>query len=335
MGKVNVAITIGKEHYPRMFSQEAWDTLETFANLLHHPANEPAEKEDLIALLPEADACITSWGVACLDADVIAAAPKLKAMAHMGSSVKRFVSDAFWERGIHLTSAGIALGRSVAETTLGLMIVGQKRIWPLGRHVRAGGWRDSPDWDKWYSRELNRKNIGIVGASNVGRYVIELLKPFNANILLYDPFVSADEAKALGTIKVDLNDLLAQSEVVSLHAPANSQTHHMINAEGLALMKDDALIINTGRGTLIDEQALITELAKGRFFAFLDVTDPEPPDADSPLRTLDNVVVTPHIAGCIENCNHMGELAVEELRRFFAGEPPVYQITKELFERIS
>jgi len=335
MEKVTVAVTIGKVHYPRMFSQQAWDALESFANVLHHPGPDPANKQELMEILRDADACITSWDVATLDADVVAAAPKLKAMAHMGSSVKRFVSDTFWQRGIHLTSAGVALARNVAETTLGLMIVGQKRIWPLGQHVRAGGWRDSPDWEKWFSRELYRKNVGIVGASNVGRYVIELLKPFGANILLYDPFVSAEEAKALGATKVELDDLLANSEIVSLHAPANKHTHHILNAEGLAHMKDDALLINTGRGTLIDEEALVAELRKGRFFAFLDVTDPEPPAADSPLRSLDNVVVTPHIAGCIENCNQMGELAVEELRRFFAGEPAVYQITPEMFERIS
>jgi phosphoglycerate dehydrogenase-like enzyme len=335
MQKPTIAITIGKTHYPRMFSQQAWDALAAFATVVHHPGDEPAEKDELIEVLREADACITSWGVACLDADVLAAAPNLKAMAHMGSSVKRFVSDAFWQRGIHLTSAGIALGRSVAETTLGLMIVGQKRIWPLGQHVRRGGWRDSPDWDKWYSRELYRKNVGIIGASNVGRYVIDLLKPFGANILLYDPFVSESEAAALGAAKVELDDLLANSEIVSLHAPANKHTHHMLNAAGLARMKDDALLINTGRGTLIDEAALVAELRKGRFFAFLDVTDPEPPAPDSPLRSLENVVVTPHIAGCIENCNQMGELSVEELRRFFAGEPAVYQITPEMFERIS
>jgi phosphoglycerate dehydrogenase-like enzyme len=100
-------------------------------------------------------------------------------------------------------------------------------------------------------------------------------------------------------------------------------------------MKDDALLINTARGTLIDESALVQELGKGRFFAFLDVTDPEPPAANSPLRKLENVVVTPHIAGCIENCNRMGELAVEELRRFFAGQPAIYQITLDLFKRIA
>jgi phosphoglycerate dehydrogenase-like enzyme len=335
MQKPLVAIAIGKANYKRMFSQQAWDALETFANVIHHPGDEPTEKDELIKLLKDADAVITSWGVAQLDVDVMKAAPNLKAMAHMGSSVKRFVSDAFWQRNMHLTSTGIALARTVAETTLGLMIVGQKRIWQLAQHVRDGGWRDAPVWDRWYACELYRNNVGIIGASNVGRHVIELLKPFKPNVLLFDPFVTAEEAQKLGATKVELEELLSQSDVVSIHAPANAQTHHMLNAAGLALMKDNALLINTARGTLIDEQALIGELQKGRFFAFLDVTDPEPPAADSPLRTLDNVVVVPHIAGCIDNCTMLGELAVEEIRRFFAGEPAVYQITPELFERIS
>lgn len=335
MQKPLVAIAIGKANYKRMFSQQAWDALETFANVIHHPGDEPTEKDELIKLLKDADAVITSWGVAQMDADVMKAAPNLKAMAHMGSSVKRFVSDAFWQRNMHLTSTGIALARTVAETTLGLMIVGQKRIWQLAQHVRDGGWRDAPVWDRWYACELYRNNVGIIGASNVGRHVIELLKPFKPNVLLFDPFVTAEEAQKLGATKVELEELLSQSDVVSIHAPANAQTHHMLNAAGLALMKDNALLINTARGTLIDEQALIGELQKGRFFAFLDVTDPEPPAADSPLRTLDNVVVVPHIAGCIDNCTMLGELAVEEIRRFFAGEPAVYQITPELFERIS
>ena len=335
MSKPKVAIVIGQDHYERMFSQEALDNLAAFADVVHHEGNEPANKEELIALLPDVDGLITSWGVAQLDADVMAAAPKLKAMAHMGSSVKRFVSDAFWDRGMHLTSAGISLARDVAETTLGLMIVGLKRIWPLGQFLRQGGWRESPYWDQWHSRELYNKNVGIIGASNVGRFVIDLLKPFGSKILLYDPFISAEEAQELGATKVELDELLRQSDVVSLHAPSNDKTYQMLNAAGLKSMKDDALLVNTARGTLIEEPALVEELEKGRFFAFLDVTDPEPPAKDSPLRKLDNVVVTPHIAGCIENCNRMGELAVEELRRFFAGEPAVYPITLEMFKRIA
>jgi phosphoglycerate dehydrogenase-like enzyme len=335
MKQPTVAVTIGKDHYQRIFSPKAWEDLEKFADIVHHQGDQPAGKEELMQVLENADGCITSWGVAKLDADVMQAAPRLRAMAHMGSSVKRFISEAFWERGMHLTSAGIALAKTVAETTLGLMIVGQKRIWLLGQHVREGGWRDSPAWDRWYPRELYQSTVGIIGASNVGQHVIELMKPFKPCVLLYDPFVTEEEAQKLGVTKVSLNDLLRQSDVVSLHAPANEQTYHMLDAEGLALMKDDALLINTARGSLIDEQALIAALREGRFFAFLDVTDPEPPAADSPLRKLENVVVVPHIAGCIDNCTMMGELAVEELRRFFAGEPAVYQITRESLERIA
>ena len=332
MGKPVVAITIGQSHYRRMMSQEAWDALAAFARVVHHPGPEPASKDDLLALLPDADGCLTSWGVACLDADVIAAAPRLQVMAHMGSSVARFVSEALWQRGLRVTTAAPVLARDVAVTTLGLMIVGLKRIWPLGQLVRQGGWRESPYWP---SRELYGKTVGIIGASHVGRHVIELLRPFGTRILLYDPYVSEDGAARLGVTKADLEDLLSQADVVTLHAPAKQETYHLLDAGRLALMKDDALLINTARGTLIDEPALVSELRKGRFFAFLDVTDPEPPAVTSPLRKLDNVVVTPHLAGCIEDCGRMGEMAVEELRRYFAGEPPLYQVTRDMLSRIA
>lgn len=315
-----------------MLNRTAWDKLRSFAQIIEHPGGEPAAKADLLTILPQADACLTGWGVAQLDADVIAAAPRLKAMAHMGSSVKRFVSEALWARGVHVTTAAPALAEDVAITTLGLMLVGMKRIWPLGQHVRAGGWRESAYWP---SREIRHKQVGIIGASHVGRHLIRLLKPFEVDILLYDPFVAAEQAAELGVEKVELDDLLRRADIVSLHAPANADTYHMLNAGGLALMKDDALLINTARGTLIDEAALIVELSKGRFFAFLDVTDPEPLAADSPLRQLENVVVLPHLAGCIEDCSRMGEMAAEELRRFFAGEPPLYQVKPDMFGRIA
>ncbi len=334
MTRPTVAITIGTDNYPRMFSADALDTLGSFADVVHAGAR-PADKEELISLLAGADACITSWGVHCLDGDVLAAAPRLRAMAHMGSSIKRFVSPEFWRRGIHLTSAGIVLARDVAETTIGLMIVGRKRVFPLSRHLRDGGWRDSPVWDRWDARELARSTVGIVGASNVGRHVIALLQPFEVEILVADPYLDDEDAAALGVTRVELDELLARSDVVSLHCPANERTHHLLDATTLPLLRDGAVLINTARGSLIDEDALVAEVRTGRIHVFLDVMDPEPPAADSPLRQLDEVVLTPHIAGCIENCHRMGELAVDELRRFFAGEPAVYAITEDMLDRIA
>ncbi|HJM26715.1 MAG: hydroxyacid dehydrogenase [Acidimicrobiales bacterium] len=335
MNRPVVAVTIGRSHYERMFSEGAWESLDGFAEVVHHDGPEPADRGQLKVVLAGADACITSWGVAQLDAGVLAAAPGLRAMAHMGSSVKRFISDGFWPRGIRLTSAGVMLARDVAETTLGLMIVGRKSIWPLAQHVSEGGWRDSPNWDDWKPGEMTGATIGLVGASNVGRHVIELLAPFDCEVLVSDPFLDTDKAQSLGVSLVDLDELMERSNVVSLHCPENEHTRHMIGSHNLPSMRDGALLINTARGGLIDEDALAVELETGRLFAFLDVTDPEPPAPNSPLRSLDNVAVTPHIAGCIQNCTRMGETAVEDLRRFFAGEPAIYEITEDMLDRIA
>ena len=330
-----VAITIGRSHYRRMFSDTALADLAAAAEIVHHPGDEPASKQDLLGVLAEAEACITSWGVAPLDAEVVAAAPCLGHMAHMGGSVKRFVSDAVWARGIRVTSAAITLARDVAETTLGLMIVGRKRIWPLGSHVRDGGWRDSPTWDRWDARELNRSTVGLIGAGNVGRRVIELLAPFSVTILVADPYLGDDEAERLGVERVEPAELMERCDVVSIHAPANDRTRHMIGTELLSRLRDGTVLINTARGSIIDEAALIDELATGRIFAFLDVTDPEPPASDSPLRRLENVVVTPHIAGCIENCHRMGELAVEEVCRYLAGQPAINEVGPDMLDQIA
>ena len=330
-----VAITIGRSNYRRMFSDAALADLADAAEVVHHPGDEPAGKQDLLAVLGEVDACITSWGVAPLDADVVASAPRLGHLAHMGGSVKRFLSAAVWERGMRVTSASVALARDVAETTLGLMIVGRKRIWPLGNHVRDGGWRDSPVWNRWDARELSRSTVGLIGVGNVGRHVIELLAGFETTILVADPYLGDDEAQQLGVERVELAELMDRCDVVSIHAPANDETRHMVGAELLGRLGDGAVLINTARGTIIDEGALIDELATGRIFAFLDVTDPEPPAPDSPLRRLDNVVVTPHIAGCIENCHRMGELAVEEVRRYLAGEPAINEVRPNMLDRIA
>ncbi len=318
-----------------MFSDAALADLAAAAEVVHHSGDEPASKQDLLAVLAEADACITSWGVASLDADVVAAAPRLGHLAHMGGSVKRFVSAAVWERGMRVTSASIALARDVAETTLGFMIVGRKRIWPLGNHVRDGGWRDSGAWDRWDARELSRSTVGLIGVGNVGRYVIELLEGFETTILAADPYLDDDEAQRLGVERVELAELMDRCDVVSIHAPANDQTRHMIDADLLGRLDDGAVLINTARGSIIDEAALVDELATGRIFAFLDVTDPEPPAPDSPLRSLENVVVTPHIAGCIENCHRMGEMAVEEVRRYLAGRPAINEVRPDMLDQIA
>ena len=131
--------------------------------------------------------------------------------------------------------------------------------------------------------------------------------------------------------KVELDELISTADIVSLHAPNIPETHHMINAANLKLMKDGAIFINTARGQLVEQQSLISELKTGRIFAAIDVTDPEPPSQDSELRTLPNVVLTPHIAGSIgSNAYRQGDLILEEIKRCSAGEPLQHEVTQAM-----
>jgi phosphoglycerate dehydrogenase-like enzyme len=170
----------------------------------------------------------------------------------------------------------------------------------------------------------------------VGRRVLQLLAHFDVQVLLYDPYVTAEEARSLGAEKVELDELFARSDIVSVHAPALPETRHLVNAARLALMKDGAVLINTARGALVDEAALVEELRRRRLWACLDVTDPEPPPPGSPLLSCPNLTLTPHLAGSIGRARaRLGALAAEELRRFFAGEPPLYQVTQEMLSRMA
>jgi len=332
MVKPIVAITIGRKYYPRMISDRSIRILESFAVVRHTGSEDPADKKEMLRLLDGADACITSWEVAPLDSEIMAKVSSLKAVVHMGGSVKRLVSDALFEKGIKVFGASPVLAEMVAETALGFMIIGMKKGWELAGIVKNGGWREGSCWPP---RELRGKTVGIIGASQVGRHVIKLLKPFNVNILVYDPFLSEEEAASLDVRITSMEELAAESDVISLHAPINENTRQILNADIFKLMKADALIVNTARGSLIDEPALIRELSAGKFNAVLDVTDPEPPLEDNPLRKLPNVTVLPHIAGCIEDCSDMSLRAAEELRRFFNNEATLYEITRDMFYRIS
>ncbi len=332
MDKPVIAITIGKKYYSRMISDESIRILESFADVRHTGTEDPADKNEMKRLLDDADACITSWEVAPLDAEIMAGAANLKAVVHMGGSVKRLVSDELFEKGVKVFGASPVLAETVAETALGFMIIGMKKGWEIAAAVKDGGWRDC---ECWPPRELRGKTVGIIGASQVGRHLIKLLKLFNVNILVYDPFLSEEDANLMNVKRVSMIELAAESDVISLHAPVNENTRKMLNADIFKVMKDDALIVNTARGALIDEPALIKELSAGRFYAVLDVSDPEPPAEDSPLRKLSNVTLFPHFAGCIEDCSDMSLRAAEELRRFFSGEEALYEITREMFDRIS
>jgi phosphoglycerate dehydrogenase-like enzyme len=283
-------------------------------------------------MLKEAEGCMTGWGSPVLDAKLLAAAPKLKIMAHSAGTVKPYVCDETWKRGIVVTSAAAEIAIDVAHFTVGLMVVGRKNVMEISPQTGAGAWgkeskHRAPD-------DLRGSTVGIVAASHVGRAVISLLRHFEVRILLADPFVSVEKARELGAEKVELDDLFRSADVVSIHAPSIDSTNHLVNAARLKMMKDGATFINTSRGSLVDEAALSAELHRRRIWAFLDVTDPEPPAKDSPLYGCPNLTLTPHFAGSIGRARkRLGAAAATELKRFFAGEKPLYPVTRDILDR--
>ncbi|MFH8338400.1 hydroxyacid dehydrogenase [Streptomyces sp. AM6-12] len=289
--------------------------------------------DGIAAELARADVLFTFWGCPPLGPEVLAGAPRLRAVVHAAGSVKDFVTDACWERGIALSSAADANALPVAEYALAMILLANKRALRTRDHYRAVRARLS--WQHEYRDAGNyRRAVGIVGASRTGRRLIALLAPYDMELLVYDPYLSAAEARALGVRPAGLDELCARCDVVSLHAPALPETRHLIDERRLKLMPDGATLVNTARGALVDTDALVRELTSGRLNAVLDVTEPEVLPPDSPLYDLDNVVLTPHIAGSLGGELHrMADSALDELERLAHGRPFAHPVVREQFER--
>jgi len=332
--RLSIAVLPPKAMIPTLFRPATWEKLAAYGTVVQNKSDDcNLDEAGAKTLLADADVVITSWGSPPMSAEVISHAAKFRLHCHAAGSVKPVVSDAEWERGIIVTSAAAAIAVGVAETTLGWIIIAAKQALTANEATHRGGWKEQM---RFPAGDLTGRKIGIVGASHVGRNVINLLKPHEVEILLYDPYVSEAEATQLGVRKASLDELLRNAEIISLHAPSISETRHMINRNNLKLVQDGATIINTARGSLIDETALVEELKTRRIWAILDVTDPEPPAPDHPFRKLSNCILTPHIAGTVKTGRlRIGDYVAEEVRRFARGEPQRYRVTREMLSRIA
>jgi phosphoglycerate dehydrogenase-like enzyme len=193
----------------------------------------------LSSLISGADGCITNWGTCAISADILNMAPNLQIIAHVAGSVKPIITDAVWERGITVTSAAPSIAVGVAEHTLGLILSAMKRCYWFNNIIHAGGWKDETEISKVV--ELFGLKIGIAGGGHVGRNLIRLLKNFDVDIYLYDPFTSIESCAELGVKKADsMEDLMSIIDVLSLNAPELPETKHMVNKRNLKLLKDGA-----------------------------------------------------------------------------------------------
>ena len=293
----------------------------------------PKEWEQHRDRLARAESIFTSWGMPVLDEKLLAAAPKLKAVFYGAGSIRNIVTDAFWQRGIAISSAYAANAIPVAEYSLGVILLSLKHFF---RHAVAAK-TQNPNSRSLPVPGAYRSTIGIISLGMIGRRVCELLRPHDVRVLAYDPFTTPAQAAALNVQLGSLEEIFRQADAVSLHTPWLKETEGMITGAHFAAMKPGATFINSARGAVVREAEMSAELQRRPdLTAVLDVTFPEPPVAGSPLYALPNVVLTPHIAGSMDNeCHRMGAYMVAELRRYLAGQPLQWQISKELAAKLA
>ena len=285
---------------------------------------------ELPDVLTPAEVIISGWGAPCMDAEFLGAAPNLKLVLYGAGSIRGIVTDEFWDKGILINSAYGANAIPVAHYTLSQILFCLKHGWQFAQAVkRLHGYPNQKDL---IGPGAYRSTVGIISLGMIGRLMCQLLASFQLHIVAYDPFATPEMAKSLGVELVSLDEVFQQADVVSLHTPWLKETEGMITGRHFSLMKHGASFVNTARGAVVNEAEMIDVLTqRPDLFAVLDVTHPEPPAPDSALYTLENVIVTPHIAGAMgRECNRMGRYMVEDLQRYLRGEPLQWGITREM-----
>jgi phosphoglycerate dehydrogenase-like enzyme len=291
---------------------------------------EPLTKEQALKrpeLLAQADVIFSGWGAPKMDAEFLAAASRLKAVFYGAGSIRYFTTDEFWARRIVVSSAYAMNAIPVAEYTLATILLSLKNFWKQAFDSRRLGRfpERSPCAGAYGSK------VGLISLGMIGRLVRERLRPYDLEVLAYDPFVTPEQATVLGIEMVSLDEIFRQCDVVSLHTPWLKETEGMIQGRHFELMKPHTTFLNTARGAVVNEVEMI-EVLKRRtdITALLDVTYPEPPAKDSPLWTMPNILLTPHIAGSQDReCRRMGKLMIDEFDRWTKGENLKWAISKE------
>lgn len=262
---------------------------------------------------------------------VFETAKRLRCVARHGVGVDNIDVEAATKRKLPVCFAPGANTESVAEHAILLMLAVGKRTCYLNREVRQGRWWDLRTLEFF---ELKGKSLGLLGFGRIGSRVAELALAFGMRVFAFDPWVSPEEMKKRGVVPLGQEELLQSCDIISLHLPLLPESKKFLGAKEFKMMKEGAVLINTGRGGLVDEEALFSALKSGRLFgAGLDVTDPEPPSAQNPLLGLDKVIFSPHMAAhSTTSMRNMAVFAAEQVVKVLRGERPTLVVNPEVLE---
>lgn len=326
-------IVLGKGNRERIYPPSIYERLTRHCEVLVEGTTD--ELDQLLPRMQNIEVLFTGWGAPRLTGEVLEALPHLELVLYGAGSLKSTVTDAFWQRNIPISSAWVANAIPVAEFAFAQIILGLKQVHRMPSLMREARGKALPD--HFERGGAFHTTVSLISLGQIGRFVAKLLRNLDVEVLAYDPFIEPEEAQRLGVTLVSLEEAFSRARVVSLHTPWLPETENMITGDLLRTLPPGGMFLNTARGAVVNEAEMIQVLQeRPDLSAVLDVTYPEPPEADSPLYTLENVFLTPHIAGSVAGeCGRMGQFMVDELRRFQKGEPLKFQITKSAFQRMA
>ena len=329
MGKPKIYIAL-----PESDANLKWEDrqfLREFAEVIQHSGKQKPTDEEKLMICRDVDGVVIGRSGGWLTREMIDAAKKLKVVGVIGGSVVGAQPDYLLNKGIAVINTGWAMSPAVAEFTLAMMLCGLRDIPHMISSMQQKGWGTARN-----ALDLTGKTVGLIGFGMIARRVAELLKPFQNDIRVFDPYVAPEKITGYDVCLCGLDELLSQSLVVSIHAGLTDETQGMIGAHQLAFIPDGGLLVNTARAGVVDEKALIAELKTGRIRAALNVFWTEPLSIDHPLRSFDNVILTPHGGGLTQDTmlRHSRSIA-RDLKKFFAGEDVQNLVSREMLERMT
>jgi glyoxylate reductase len=293
----------------------------------------PPPREVILRELAEADG-VFSLLTDRIDAEVMAAAPRLKVISNFAVGFDNVDIPAATKRGIVVTHTPDVLTETVADFTVCLMLAAARRLVEADRYTRDGKWKT---WEPLLlaGQDIHHATLGLIGLGRIGAAVARRAQGFGMRVVYYDVVRREDLERSLSITHRSLDDVLRDSDVISVHVPLSEQTRHLIGRAQFALMKNTAVFVNTSRGPVVDQAALTQALASRRIFAAgIDVFEQEPVSPDDPLLKLDNVIVVPHIASAsIPTRIRMATLAAENLVAVLQGKRPPNPVNPEVLAK--
>ncbi|MEM1210724.1 MAG: hydroxyacid dehydrogenase [Planctomycetota bacterium] len=315
-------ICVSPQYRDDVYPPDLTARIAELTNLLYAPLG-PEELIKPCETLGRCQVLFAGWGMPALDQDLLDKMPQLELVLYAAGSTEHLITPASRDRGLRVCATPDINAIPVVEYTVAQVLFGLKLGW---QHVRTT--RQTRRWERLEGIPgAFGGTVGLISLGAIGRRVADALRSFGVKILAYDPHAAPADAEALGLTLVGLDEVFRGSHVVSVHTPLRIETRGMIQESHIRCLPQQATLINTSRGGVIDQPGLVRTLAnRPDLTAVLDVLDPEPPPRDDPIWDLDNVILTPHIAGSMgAECKRMGEAMIDEYIRFMQEEDLWYE----------